>query len=321
MGRTDERRAASQFYYAPEISAAPLTAAELHARFAADATPPGREGEKYLEPAQPPLDRPEPQPDVQISAEEAKQMEREQQFGSAAFDTTEPDAQLRDAWRQTEFSKQTIEADPWTAVYLAIPEKAEPWLLLQAQGVAHQCEQMISRGPGNGPRLQQGNDGPNENLQRAGRRAIELEERIQEFLGQEMPRPTRPEISDTLTQAVTEPFGLGERVALRAAEQVGDRLGEGIKALSDSIAPPPPLTQEQAELAVRAAQEAAEAWRRAAPDLEWNDSRGKEIDEAVRQQQNWEAEHYSRRAEWRPVDQPQERERDEEGREHERDRD
>ena len=39
MARTDDRRAASQFHYAPEIAAAPLTAAELHARFSADATP------------------------------------------------------------------------------------------------------------------------------------------------------------------------------------------------------------------------------------------------------------------------------------------
>jgi Ti-type conjugative transfer relaxase TraA len=40
MGRTDDRRAASQFHYAQRIDAAPLTAAEIHARFSADATPP-----------------------------------------------------------------------------------------------------------------------------------------------------------------------------------------------------------------------------------------------------------------------------------------
>jgi hypothetical protein len=253
-------------------------------------------------------------------AEEARKMERERQFGAAAFDATAPDARLREAWRQPEFSKATIEADPWTAVYLEIPKNAEPWLLLHAQGIAHECEGMISRGPGAGPLLQQGNDGPNENLERAGRRALDLEERLQEYLGQEMPRPTRPEISETLAQAVTEPFGLGERVTLRAAEQIGDRLGKGIEALADSIAPEPPMTKEQAELAARAAQEATEARERAAPQQQWDAERGQEIDEAVRQQQNELIERYSRYGVIEPVEQPKERGQDF-GREIERDRD
>jgi Ti-type conjugative transfer relaxase TraA len=348
MGRTDDRRAASQFHHAPEISTAELTAAELHARFSTGAVPPqgsdisakARGPHERDTPAkteatagtasQPPqiapatqenLDRPERRSDLPISAEEAKQMDRERQFGTAAFDTTEPDAQLRDAWRQKEFSKQTIEADPWTAVYLAVPENADPWLLLHAQGVVHDCEKMIERGPGAGPRLQQGIDGPNENLQRAGRRALDLEELIEEHLKRERPRPERPDISDTLAQSISEPFGLGERVVLRAAEQIGDRLGKAIEFLADSVAPPPPPTQEQAELTARAAQEAAEARERAAPQQEWDAARGKEIDEAVRQQQNEQTDFYQRYGLIRDVDQPRERDNDERGRSRERDRD
>jgi hypothetical protein len=42
----------------------------------------------------------------------------------------------RAAWREPEFSRATIEADPWTAVHLPIPENAEPQLLAHARNWA-----------------------------------------------------------------------------------------------------------------------------------------------------------------------------------------
>lgn len=39
----------------------------------------------------------------------------------------------RTAWREPEFSRATIEADPWTAVHLPIPDKADPELLASAR--------------------------------------------------------------------------------------------------------------------------------------------------------------------------------------------
>jgi hypothetical protein len=52
MGRADDRRAASQFHYAQVIEAPPLTAAELHARFSADATHQRQEPPQPVAPAE-----------------------------------------------------------------------------------------------------------------------------------------------------------------------------------------------------------------------------------------------------------------------------
>src|SRR6202023_3070473 len=82
-----------------------------------------------------------------IRSVKAGEME-ENSFGRAAFDATEPDARVRAAWQETEFSRATIEADPWTAVYLAIPQDADHWLLIKAIDAANQCQDMIVRGPG-----------------------------------------------------------------------------------------------------------------------------------------------------------------------------
>jgi hypothetical protein len=119
------------------------------------------------------------------------------EFDRAAFDATEPDAALRAAWQAPEFSRTTIAADPWTAVYLPIPERPNPWLLLKAHDAARECEAMIDRDPRGGPELPQLASGPDENRQRAGERAAELSQRLQASLEEgPLPWPTIPDEHD-----------------------------------------------------------------------------------------------------------------------------
>jgi hypothetical protein len=55
------------------------------------------------------------------------------------------DARARDAWQKPEFSRDTIDADVWTAVYLPIPQKADGDLLARARSWASDLEQHASR--------------------------------------------------------------------------------------------------------------------------------------------------------------------------------
>jgi hypothetical protein len=102
-------------------------------------------------------------------------------FTEAAFDVTQSDRELREAWRAESFSRQTIEADPWTVVYLAIPEDADRWLLMRAMDAAAQCQDLVMRG--SGPQLYQGNYDLAENMQRATARSAELGQRLEAALG------------------------------------------------------------------------------------------------------------------------------------------
>jgi hypothetical protein len=101
---------------------------------------------------------------------------KEPGFAEAAFDATQSDQQLREAWQEKTFSRQSIEADPWTAVYLGIPENADRWVLMRAMDAAAQCQGMVMQG--SGPQLQQGNDDLPENMQKAD----ELEQRLEAAL-------------------------------------------------------------------------------------------------------------------------------------------
>jgi MobA/MobL family len=99
----------------------------------------------------------------------------------------------------------------------------------------------------------------------------------------------------------------------RMAKALGDTLSriakplEGIaEALGDMLSPTPAPTPEQAEGIERAADEAAEARARAAPQQAWNAARGRDIDENVRQQQNEQTQRYSRFGVIRSVEQPRE---------------
>jgi hypothetical protein len=119
------------------------------------------------------------------------------EFDRAAFDATEPDAALRAAWQAPEFSRTTIAADPWTAVYLPVPERPNPWLLLKAHDAARECEAMIDRDPRSGPELPLRDNGPDENRLRAAERAGDLSERLQASLEEgRLPWPTIPDERD-----------------------------------------------------------------------------------------------------------------------------
>jgi Ti-type conjugative transfer relaxase TraA len=180
MGRTDDRRAASQFHYAPEIAGAPLTAAELHARFAADAKPPKDQTptdqiipkEPVMQPkdgtaqaakenAREQLDElaavqaasvrpaapesgqyaPLPQPEASGRAEQKTAAPEPGETERAARPEAEEHARL--AWQQPAFSYETIKRDPWTAVDLAAPENASPTLLSAAYDAAARCIEAV----------------------------------------------------------------------------------------------------------------------------------------------------------------------------------
>jgi hypothetical protein len=51
-----------------------------------------------------------------------------------------------EAWQQPAFSYDTIKSDPWTAVYLAIPENASPVLLNVAYNAAARCIEALDHG-------------------------------------------------------------------------------------------------------------------------------------------------------------------------------
>ena len=106
--------------------------------------------------------------------------ERKLALQAASFDITEADAPLREAWRAPAFSRETIEIDPWTAVYRPIPADGDVWLLMKGFDAAHLCEDRIARGEG--PRLRQGDDGPAESMERAVARAAEIANEIERRL-------------------------------------------------------------------------------------------------------------------------------------------
>jgi hypothetical protein len=98
------------------------------------------------------------------------------------------DPKLPEALRHAEFSRASIEADPWTAVYLEIPKDADRWLLMKAIDAASQCRDRIERDPGSGPPLRQGDRRPADHARHAADRFYELSHCL------EVLRRTAPEV-------------------------------------------------------------------------------------------------------------------------------
>jgi Ti-type conjugative transfer relaxase TraA len=230
MARTDERRAASQFYYAPEITAAPLTPAELHARFSAEAIPPkdqtmqpkdgtaqaanqnAREQLDELAAQQAASVRPaEPEPgrydNLRLAAD----------FRRAEYEAADAGAgRISAAWKQPAFTHDTIRLDPWTAVYLPIPPDAERSLfgreLLRDARVVARDLQMATDGLENptggwlekwasGPAVNRESTTREENWAAAAVRVAEIEARL------EIATEARqaPEVAAAASSATIEP--------------------------------------------------------------------------------------------------------------------
>jgi hypothetical protein len=86
------------------------------------------------------------------------------------------DEKVREAWASAECTSETMDVDPWTAVYLPIPENASHDLLLAAQLKVDACGE--DRALYSAPLIRQGNDGRTEIIARAEERAKELSARL-----------------------------------------------------------------------------------------------------------------------------------------------
>jgi hypothetical protein len=92
-------------------------------------------------------------------------------------------AEERAAWQAPAFSKETIAADPWTAVYLPIPEKANLGLLTEAHNWARDLARYAE---GNGafsqPLVDRESHNRADNIAAATARTGELEQRVKSQL-------------------------------------------------------------------------------------------------------------------------------------------
>ena len=223
MARADDRRAASQFHYAPGVSATPLTAAELHARFSADTVPPkGPTMQPKDGTAQAANQNAREQLD-ELAAQEAASVRPPEpgpgrydnlklavDFRRAEHEATDADTgRINAAWKQPAFTHDTIRHDPWTAVYLPIPPNAERSifgreLLRDARAVARDL-QMATDGLDNprggwlekwaaGPAVNPDGTTRGENWAAATARLAELEARL-EIAPQAAPEAAEGEIS------------------------------------------------------------------------------------------------------------------------------
>jgi hypothetical protein len=110
----------------------------------------------------------------------------------------------------------------------------------------------------------------------------------------------------SVEDAVDQIFSGLERAFSRAMDAAAAPFESIANFLGDMLAATAPPTAEQVAGIERAADEAAEAHARAAPQQAWDAARVRDIDENVRQQQNEQTIRYSRFGTIRPVEQPRE---------------
>jgi hypothetical protein len=159
----------------------------------------------------------------------------------------------REAWREPTFSRATIDADPWTAVHLDIPENADPELLAYARGWASDLSRYAE---GNGalaePQVDPERFGRQENIRAARERVEALDARLSE----ENRREAAPEIE------ISQPHGeflSGEFIARRASESLARTTEMLLGVIIGYFVSEPEPTPEQARLAARANAERNEA--------------------------------------------------------------
>src|SRR5207245_2199530 len=86
------------------------------------------------------------------------------------------DAVARVGWEAPAFSRETIAADPWTAVYLPIPERADAGLLAAARSWASDLRQYATAdGVLSGPFINRAHYTREGNVAAAERRIVELD--------------------------------------------------------------------------------------------------------------------------------------------------
>jgi len=127
------------------------------------------------------------------------------------------------AWEASAFSFDTISVDPWTAVYLQIPENAERDLLERARGWAADLAEYAARDPLITPLITMPVDAP-EPLAAATARVAELERRMTNQLS---PEPVRAETRDEMEprcQGRPDPYS--DQAAGRAYDQYVAQAGE-----------------------------------------------------------------------------------------------
>jgi hypothetical protein len=89
-------------------------------------------------------------------------------------------AVARTAWQEPEFSRATIDTDPWTAVYLPVPAEAEPELLSSARSWANDLARYAEDGGALSQPLVNGENYTREqNIAAAYGRVVELDARLE----------------------------------------------------------------------------------------------------------------------------------------------
>lgn len=176
-------------------------------------------------------------------------------------------ADLVQAWQAPAFSRSTIDADAWTAVYLPIPENPAPELLAHARSWAADLERYAAEGGPNSafakPFVTQPNDAP-EPQAAAAARIAELDARLEKVTERVAPdqsaEPTaEPERAaggenlpgiESMRAAELEAAGQGAvdhgvRFGSRLLGRIAGRIESAIQHFSDMIAPAPKMTAQQ----------------------------------------------------------------------------
>ena len=173
----------------------------------------------------------------------------------------------REAWQASAFSRETIETDPWTAVYLPIPENADLDLLREARAMAREL-QLSTDGREHsepwldelslGPKLNRENYTREGNFEAATARRDELSERLELARSAEPERQPAVSIEDIgLLQPEVETRGPRDSGFL-SGDLATNRLAEHAARVMDLIlgvlliVPEPELTPQQVHDLTRA---------------------------------------------------------------------
>jgi hypothetical protein len=211
----------------------------------------------------------------QLVAEEAKTRSKDAGHELAMIE-------VRAAWRAPEFSGATIAADPWTAVYLPMPDKPDAALLAEARQWVSELRNAVEDRPGwepstgalaHGPFVDGMDYSRQENFAAATARLAELDSRLE--IAPEGARTPEPTAAPEPSTARTTPHEPAPEPSFTAPEQeaggirsfggfLGGILGAVAKPfenlisyLGNFISPAPPPTKDQAERMQRAEEEAA----------------------------------------------------------------